>query len=181
MKESNIFLTGLPGSGKSTILLRCIEKLKPLGLAIGGISTPEIRHQGQRVGFKVVDLASKKEAVLAGVEVSSKHRVGKYGVNISGFESVALPALRFAEDHCDIICIDEIGRMEFFSTKFKLKINEIIDGAKPLISVLHRKYVREYGSCGRVFRVTPENRELLPKTLVENIEKHFKKNREISD
>ena len=78
MKEGKFFLTGPPGSGKSTVLLRCVEKLRGLGFTVGGIATPELRLGGRRVGFNVIDLSSGQKALMAGDEVSSWLRVGKY-------------------------------------------------------------------------------------------------------
>ena len=169
MKEGKFFLTGPPGSGKSTVLLRCVEKLRGLGFTVGGIATPELRLGGRRVGFDVIDLASGQKALMAGVEVSSRFRVGKYGVDLIGFESIALPALEYAEKSCDIVCVDEIGRMELFSNSFKRKMDQLISGSKTMIAVLHRRYVGTYGRWGSLYNVSSENREQLVDLIVRRL------------
>jgi nucleoside-triphosphatase len=168
------FLTGLPGSGKSTVFLKCVERLRGLGFTVGGIATPEIRSRGRRVGFSVVDLATGRRALLAGVEVSSSFRVGRYGVELAGFESVALPALDYAEESCDVVCIDEIGRMELFSRSFKRRVEELIKRPKPMVSVLHRNYAKVYGGWGTLLHVSHENRGQLPQVVVSGLERYLK-------
>ena len=168
------FLTGLPGSGKSTVFIKCVERLRRLGFTVGGIATPEIRRRGRRVGFSVVDLATGRRALLAGVEVSSSFRVGRYGVDLAGFESVALPALDYAEESCDVVCIDEIGRMELFSIPFKRRAEELIKGSKPMVSVLHRNYAKVYSGWGTLLHVSHENRGRLPQVVVSGLEGYLK-------
>jgi nucleoside-triphosphatase len=174
MREGKFFLTGPPGSGKSTVFLGCDERLRELGFTVGGIATPEIRSRGRRVGFSVVDLATGRAALLAGVEVSSSFRVGRYGVNLPEFESVALPALDHAEGSCDVIGIDEIGRMELFSEPFRRRVDELVDGPKPLISVLHRNYVRAFRGKGEIYIVSPESRESLPQIIASGIREYLR-------
>jgi len=160
-----IFLTGAPGSGKSTVLMKVIERLRAEGLRIGGIATPEIRVRGYRTGFSVIDLSLEKEGILASVDQPEGPRVGKYRVNLEDFERVALPALTYAQEECDVICVDELGTMEFFSKAFKQKIDEILRSEKPLIAVVHRNYARNYEKYGRLHEVTPTNREKLPEII----------------
>jgi len=166
-----IFLTGMPGSGKSTVLMKVIERLRAEGLRVGGIITPEVRTQGQRTAFKVVDLSSGEEGILASVDQPNGPTVGKYRVNIPDFERVAIPALDFAIKQCHIICIDEIGKMELFSTEFKQKINEILRSEKPLIVAVHRNYAKNYEKIGIMLQVTPENREKITDTIVSKIQR----------
>lgn len=177
--KGKFFLTGPPGSGKSTVFIKCTEQLKRLGYTVGGISTPEIRSRGRRVGFSIVDLATHQMALLAGIDVSSSFRVGRYGVDLSGFESVALPALDYAGDSCDVICIDEIGRMELLSKHFKRRVEELIRGPKPMFSVLHRNYISTYGRFGTLLHVSPENRERLPLLVVSGLERYMKREHDI--
>jgi len=164
-----VFLTGAPGSGKSTVLMRVIERLRAEGLRIGGIVTPEIRVRGSRTGFSVLDLSSGKGGILASVDQPEGPRVGKYKVDLVDFERIALPALAYAQEECDVICVDELGTMEFFSKAFKQKINEILTSEKPLIAVVHRNYARNYEKHGRLHEVTPTNREKLPEIIASEI------------
>ncbi len=162
-----IFLTGLPGCGKTTVLLKVIEILKQRGLKIGGIITPEKRIGQKRIGFLVKDIYSGKERLLASSDYKFGPRLGKYRVNLDNFEKIALPALQFAFKNCDLIAIDEIGKMEFFSEKFKQKVFEILNSDKRVIAVLHRSFVFQFKDYGKIFEVTIENRENLPKEIAQ--------------
>jgi nucleoside-triphosphatase len=165
-----VFLTGSPGAGKSTVMLKVIERLKAEGLKVGGIATPEVRGaDGQRVAFKVVDLATGGEGTLASVDQPVGPRVGKYRVDIQDFERIALPALNYALEECDVVCIDELGTMEFFSSKFKQKVKEVLESGKPVIAVVHRNYARLYEKTGTMLQITPENREKLAQQIASEI------------
>jgi nucleoside-triphosphatase len=62
--------------------------------------------------------------------------------------------------------IDEIGRMEFFSEKFKEKVYEVIRSNKPLIAVVHRNYESRFKIFGKMITVTKDNREKLPHLIL---------------
>jgi nucleoside-triphosphatase len=162
-----IFLTGLPGCGKSTLLLKVIEILKQKGIKVGGIITPEKRVERKRIAFLVKDIYSGKEGILASVDQKFGPKFGKYKINLEDFEKISLSALEFAIKNCDLIAIDEIGKMEFFSEKFKQKVFEILNSDKELIAVLHRNFVSQFKSYGKIFEVTKENRESLPRKIAE--------------
>jgi nucleoside-triphosphatase len=165
-----IFLTGKPRCGKSTVLIKIIDILKKKGLNVGGFISPEVRIKGDRTGFKVVDIYSSEEGILASTNQETGPQVGKYRVNLDDFERVALRALDFAMKECDIICIDELGTMELFSQKFKEKMEKILDLEKPVIVVLHRNLVNKYRKYGKVIYVTPENRDKIPEEIIASIE-----------
>jgi nucleoside-triphosphatase len=178
-----IFLTGRSGSGKSTALMTVIERLVAKGLRIGGIITPEVRAKDRRIAFKVIDLSSGEEGILASIDQLTGPRVGRYRVDIPSFERIALPALNFALEECDITCIDELGTMEFFSTKFKHKVKEILSSGRPVIAVVHNNYVKIYKRIGTLFQVTTKNREEIVSTVVsrtlrkERLKKHQKESK----
>jgi nucleoside-triphosphatase len=153
----NILLSGPPASGKSTLIAKIVDFLKANNVKVGGIVTPEIRKDNIRVGFKVVDLMTLNEVIFAGINLKSNYRVGKYFVDISLFESISIPALENAEKESDIIVIDEIGRMELFSKKFKDAIKKIMNGTKPVLAVVHRNYLDEYKIYGEVYWLEREN------------------------
>lgn len=161
-----IFLTGPPRSGKSTVLIKTIYMLKNKGLKVGGIVTPEIREEGRRTGFYVKDVFSQKTELFASTDFKIEPKLGKYGIDIDAFEKVALPAIDFAIENCDIVVVDEIGKIEFFSENFKKKIFDLILLDKTLIAVLHRNFVDKFKRFGKIIEVNRENRERLPEELV---------------
>ena len=55
---------------------------------------------------------------MASTDQPTGPRVSKYRVNIPDFERVALP-LSLTLEECDVVCVDELGKMEFlFARKY---------------------------------------------------------------
>ena len=52
---------------------------------MAGFWTSEIRSRGSRLGFELQGLKGGRRT-LAHVEINSRHRVGRYGVDKDGFE-----------------------------------------------------------------------------------------------
>jgi len=125
-------LTGRPGTGKTSLIKQAAAGLK--GRA-GGFYTEEIRVAGTRLGFKLVTLDGQ-EAVLARVDFQSRYRVGKYGVDIDGLDKVGVPALVAAISQRDVIVIDEIGKMELFSSRFREVVLEAVNSGKSVLGTI---------------------------------------------
>jgi len=115
-KIKNFLLEGQPGSGKTTLIKKMIHRLSHFKL--GGFYTEEIRESGHREGFRIHTLDGK-EGILAHVDFIHGSRVGKYGVDVLTFEGMVIPCLKHAVNETDLIVIDEIGKMELFSEKFR--------------------------------------------------------------
>lgn len=163
-------MTGRPGVGKTTVVLRVLEGFR--GKA-GGFITHEIREGRARVGFVVRDLEGR-EAIMAHRDFPGP-RVGRYGVSVEAFESVALPALRRALKGADLVVIDEVGKMELFSEAFKELVLKAFEGGKPVlgtISLARDPFLeRVKGMPGvRLLEVTPANRDSLPGMILEWLE-----------
>jgi nucleoside-triphosphatase len=168
-----IGLSGLPGVGKTTTLIKTIEILEDEGFVVGGMITEELREEGKRTGFYVLDWMSKEKEVFAHKNFESRHRVGKYGVNVEVLDKVGIGALQRAMEEADVIVIDEIGKMEVESKKFVQTVREILDMDKHLIMTLHKKSrnpllqeIRRRDDI-RMLEVTPINRNLLPFKIVQ--------------
>ncbi len=114
----NLFICGLPGSGKTSLVSKVIEN-NLSAFNFGGFVTHEIRKEGKRMGFKIITIPDEEEAILAEKGLSSPYRVGSYGVSIENLEKFGCQAIRKALENKRIIVIDEIGKMELFSQKFK--------------------------------------------------------------
>ena len=56
----NLLLTGPPGVGKTTLILRALSGLPPVA---SGFITRELRQAGERVGFAVETLAGERSAM----------------------------------------------------------------------------------------------------------------------
>ena len=119
---------------------------------IAGLSTPEIRRNGIRSGFKMIDLASSEETILASTSGSGP-TVGKYHVNTAGVDEI-LQKTEASLETAEFVFIDEIGKMELLSRNFEAFIDKVFSLDKPVVAVVHRNYVSRYRSLGRVFVVT---------------------------
>ena len=125
-------LSGEPGTGKTTIIKEVLSKANK---SAGGFYTEEIRIQGARQGFKIITLDGKN-AVLAHTSVRSPYRVSKYGVDIDSMDKVAVPALKQAIQSKDIVVLDEIGKMELFSSSFKDAVIEALESGKKVLGTI---------------------------------------------
>jgi nucleoside-triphosphatase len=125
-------LTGQPGTGKTTIIKQAVAELK--GKA-GGFYTEEIRSQGVRQGFRLVTLDGKT-AVLAHLYFHSPYRVSKYGVDVESLDKVGVAAIDQAVRERDLVVIDEIGKMELFSAKFRETVLGILKSQKRLLATI---------------------------------------------
>ena len=166
-----VFLTGNPGVGKSTVFRKVVEKLKEK-FKVCGFFTPEVKEKGRRIGFKVIDLRSGKEEWLAKINEKGIP-FGKYFVLVERFEKFLDECFKDWEE-CDLIAIDEIGKMEMLSPKFNFLIEKILNSNKNLFGVLHRNFVDIYGKGGLIFEVTRKNREKLDEIILKIFEEKLK-------
>lgn len=170
---NNFFLTGLPKTGKTTLLRKLARALEARGYKVGGFLSPNIAERGTREGFYVENIATGKRAPLADRGAGGP-RVGKYRVDVKGFESVALPCLENGAQY-DIFFIDEIGKMELESEKFGDALADVLQTPLPVIASLHGMYVSTYEIYGTVYRLTEANRGAVYVELLNELQKTLKK------
>ena len=125
-------LTGRPGIGKTSIIKQAVAGMKSKA---GGFYTEEIRSRGVREGFRLVTLDGRR-AILAHIDIHSQYRVSKYGVDIDILDGVGVSALHQAAEECDLVVIDEIGKMELFSANFREAVLHIIDSGKKVLGTI---------------------------------------------
>ena len=165
---NKILVSGRPGVGKTTLVRKVLASGVPLA---GGFLTEEIRERGRRVGFRVKDVHTGAEAVLAHVDHKGGPRVGKYGVDVASFERIGVKALREALGRDGCLIIDEIGKMEMCSEAFRAAVLAALDAARPVlgtIPVFQHPFLRALPkrSDVTVVEVTVVNREALPQRLI---------------
>ncbi len=163
-----IGLTGLPGSGKTSTLLKLIDMLEDEHKTVGGMITEPIVEGGKRTGLQIYNRLSGERGRLAHLSIESRYMYGKYGVDLNVLESVGVRALEEAAEKADVIVIDEVGKLEVESEKFVDTVKDILDMDKPVILTLHKKSrnpllqdIRKRDDV-RILEVTPINRNLLP-------------------
>ncbi len=128
-----ILLTGHPGSGKTTTVREVVKRLRGR-VPMSGFYTEELREAGRRVGFQGVTLDGKTFA-LAHVRTGGPLRIGPYGVDLTGIETVGIEALS-PPDARTLVVLDEIGKMECLSRAFKERAQSLLDDDTPLIATV---------------------------------------------
>jgi len=84
--ETNVLLTGRPGVGKTTVVESLVEKALGKGASVSGVVSPEMREEGERVGFRITDVSTGRSEVMAHIEYEGTS-VGKYGVDVQALDS----------------------------------------------------------------------------------------------
>ncbi|CAH1962291.1 unnamed protein product [Acanthoscelides obtectus] len=123
-----ILITGSPGVGKTTLIKKIAEKLISEGITCKGFYTEEIRQNNSRIGFDIVTLAGNRAPLARKSSSTSDERlprVGQYVVYINEFEKLALPVVGNTSSN-GLLVIDEIGKMELFSKKFKTAVTTVM-------------------------------------------------------
>jgi nucleoside-triphosphatase len=150
----NIFVTGNPRSGKSTLIQRLLEKISDKN--VSGFITPEIRVDDARQGFKIIDLASKEEEILASLNIKHGPSVSRYRVNVEGIDAIMDKFLE-SYDSSECVIIDEIGMMEFYSKKFRETVRMVLNSDKKVVATLSKRFVKKYKDKGQIYTLTREN------------------------
>lgn len=163
----NILITGFPGVGKTTFIKKVSEELGYLQPV--GFYTDEIRDKGIRKGFQLISF-NGRSGILSHSDIKAPNRVGKYGIDIKGFEDF-LDSIPFLEPATNLIVIDEIGKMECLSLKFRLLIGRILDSGKQVIATIALKgsgLIEEIKKRDdiRLIEIKQSNRESLPSEVL---------------
>jgi len=176
-----IGITGLPRSGKLAVMEKVLDMLlderkreismrggsseKPI---LGGLRTEPLLENGERMGYKVIDIVSGEEGIIAHKSIDSRLRVLGYGIDVEELNRVALPAIDYAQHHCEVLVIDEIGKFSVESEAFVQAVRSALEVDMPTLLTLHKKSrhpllqdIRRRDD-GRILEVTPVNRALLP-------------------
>ena len=167
---NNIFLTGRPGCGKTTVIKKTITLLGKVKLK--GFYTTEMRSGGTRVGFQITTL-NGKQGILAHENLQSNKKVGKYGVCLKDIDAVIVPSIR-PDRQTSLIIMDEIGKMECYSEEFKKAAVQAVESDAVVLGTIAIKGSPFIESFRRrpdikIFEVTRDNRDRLPRELAEII------------
>lgn len=160
-----ILITGKPGIGKTTIIREVIAGLREKEIKFDGFYTGELREHGGRVGFKITGV-NGFEGMLAHVNFKSNFRVGRYFVELDALEECVS---NISKINCGVIVIDEIGKMELFSGKFKEFIEKILNDDSVVVATVGEKFIDRFkGNC-EVIKVTPDNRDFVSGVILDKL------------
>jgi len=131
-----------------------------------------MRQSGERIGFRIVTLDGQ-EVTLASLG-TRKPTVGKYSIHIEEFEKLVLRCLDTVATPADLYIIDEIGKMELLSGRFRSKIIELLGQPINLLATLGKKGDGLIDQIKRrrdveIIEVTRTNRDELPEELLRKI------------
>jgi nucleoside-triphosphatase len=167
-RHTKTLISGKPGVGKTTLVQKIIKWMGSVNMA--GFCTSEIRCKGSRLGFELQGLNGGFRT-LAHVDIDSEYRIGKYGVYKDGFEEF-LATLDLLNPDVELIVIDEIGKMELFSSHFRNLVCDAVNSDKQVLASIPVKgndFIR--GIKQRIdihlLELTHANRDRLPEAIVE--------------
>lgn len=169
--STNHLVTGYPRSGKTTVIERTVDRLTDLDVCVGGFYSPELRVDGERVGFELVDTVTNERVTMAHVDWQDAPRVGKYSVAVEAVDEFAKRALPDARAGADLVVIDEIASMQLHSDVFVDELELTLDSDRPVLAAIQSNSSFEFVKDikrrrdARLYRVTPETRESLPEQL----------------
>lgn len=167
-------ITGRPGVGKTTLIRRVVEGLnRPLR----GFFTQEVREQGHRVGFRVRTF-SGQEAWLAHTRWRHGPRIGRYRVDVAGFEALVLPELDTTVPAETLFVLDEIGPMELLSQAFQERVLNLFAGPWDILATVVLRphpFVDALKTRPDVhlIQLTEENRDTWPARLRRELTGHW--------
>jgi nucleoside-triphosphatase len=168
---TKILLTGLPGCGKTTAVMRILEKIGDVKAA--GFYTEEIRQGDIRKGFRWKRLDGKV-GILSHVGIKGNISVGRYGVDVAGFEREVVPVLELNQGDVDLFVIDEIGKMECQSQRFVEAVRKLLAGDKPVVATIALKgggFISEAKKTAGVglITMTERNREAVVEQIIKQL------------
>ena len=111
-----LLVVGEPRSGKTSWCRRYIDCRRKSGSSVGGILSPAIEKQGQRVGSNALDLLTDQEIPFYRLSCcgcfKGGEKVGDYTISRDGILFACGAIKRAVESKCDLVVIDEVGPLE---------------------------------------------------------------------
>jgi len=176
-----ILITGRSGIGKTSVLLKAVNVLKTRGYKVGGMVSREVRKDGVRVGFEIVDFETGRRGWLAHVNHPTGPQVGKYHVNLNDLNIIGARSILNAVANADVVVVDEIGPMELFSLVFKEAVTQAINSEKPVLGTVHHRARDPLITTIRaredaeILEVTYENRGSLHNLIIDKVVQFLQK------
>lgn len=166
--RKNIFLTGAPSAGKTTVIKKM---LRHLDRPAQGFYTEEEKNGDRRVGFMMNSLDGRR-GYLAHQDIRSEFSIRRYGVSIDNIDTIAADSIIPRND--TIIILDEIGKMECYSEHFRRMAIRALDSPNIVVGTIALggddfiQSIKERDDID-IIEVTPSNRNALPDVIMRKI------------
>jgi nucleoside-triphosphatase len=167
---ARLLIEARPGAGKTTAIGHLAELLQEAGVPLSGFLTRELREGRRRVGFEIETFGGER-GLLAHVDIKGPPKVSRYGVDLEGFERLALTALEPPGDDGAIL-IDELGKMELASERFREAVSALLERPVAIVATVHTAWHPFTDALKRrrdvsTVRLTARNRDRLPEEVAE--------------
>jgi nucleoside-triphosphatase THEP1 len=178
--RKNILITGLPQSGKSTLLKKLI-----LGLPnTVGFVTNEVLRDGARVGFEM-EAHNGEKAMLASIGFPKDIAVSCYGVSLENLVRF-IPEVGYFADN-NFLYLDEIGEMQLHSLRFKKLVWQYLGSSNICLATISSVFKSDFVVNVKtrkdviIVEITPGNREEKERHILSLIGKITKARRYLSE
>ena len=164
----NILITGYPRVGKTTLINGIAETTK---IEVVGFVTSEIKLNNRRVGFNIESFSGLKLPLASKENRQSLYRVASYGVYLENVDAIVDQIKQDMEKFSyEWIILDEIGKMELFSTKFKQFVEKCLEQKCVLGTIMKRDNDFTSKTKNRldtiVYQLTEKNRSQAAKDII---------------
>jgi nucleoside-triphosphatase THEP1 len=149
--------------------MRVVDLLRERGEPLAGFTTAEIRRGGRRTGFTVTGIGGLQRNLA--LEGAPGPRVGRYGVDLEGFEEVALLELENGLELGHTLIVDEIAKMELLSERFRALLPRVFEAPRVLATVHIHRHPTTDDLKGRqdvrLVEIDPASRDDLPSRVAD--------------